>query len=85
MPGSTRAKGAVLDVVSRLAGLHAQLIAWAEQTLWAHVGDLECDAVQHALSEERSSVKAWAMRGTLHLLQPESSTSVWPWRRPTRC
>ena len=61
-------------MVSRIAGLHAQLTASAELTLWARVAGLEADAVSRALWEERALVKTWAMRGTLHLL-PSSELS----------
>ena len=59
---------AMLDVVNRIVGLHAQVMSSAELTLWARVDGLEPDAVQRALWEERTLVKTWAMRGTLHLL-----------------
>ena len=59
---------AMLDVVNRIIGLHAQVMSSAELTLWARVDGLEPDAVQRALWEERTLVKTWAMRGTLHLL-----------------
>ena len=65
-----------LSVVGRIAGLHAQLTASAELTLWARVGGLERDAVSRALWEERSLVKTWAMRGTLHLL-PAEELGLW--------
>jgi hypothetical protein len=48
----------------------------AELTLWARVEDLEPDAIQKALWEERSLVKTWAMRGTLHLL-PAAELPRW--------
>jgi Winged helix DNA-binding domain len=60
--------GDMLAVVARIAGLHAQVLSSAELTLWARVDDLAPDAVRRALWEERSLVKTWAMRGTLHLL-----------------
>jgi hypothetical protein len=59
---------AMLDVVNRIVGLHAQVMSSAELTLWARVDGLEPDDVQRALWEERTLVKTWAMRGTLHLL-----------------
>jgi hypothetical protein len=65
-----------LEVVSRVCGLHAQVMSSAELTLWARVDDLEPDAVQKALWEERSLVKTWAMRGTLHLL-PATELPMW--------
>ena len=65
-----------LGVVQRICGLHAQVMSSAELTLWARVEDLEPDAVRTALWEERSLVKTWAMRGTLHLL-PAAELPRW--------
>jgi Winged helix DNA-binding domain len=48
----------------------------AELTLWARVDGLEPEAVASALWEERSLVKTWAMRGTLHLL-PAAELGLW--------
>jgi hypothetical protein len=69
-------RGEALGVVRKICGLHAQVMSSAELTLWARVEDLEPDAVQKALWEERSLVKTWAMRGTLHLL-PASELPIW--------
>jgi len=66
----------MLAVASRLCGLHAQLMSSAELTLWARVEDLDRRAVQRALWEDRTLVKTWAMRGTLHLL-PASELPLW--------
>jgi hypothetical protein len=63
-------------VVSHVCGLHAQVMSSAELTLWARVDDLEPDTVQKGLWEERSLVKTWAMRGTLHLL-PAAELPIW--------
>ncbi|HEX2192652.1 MAG TPA: winged helix DNA-binding domain-containing protein [Acidimicrobiales bacterium] len=68
--------GAMLDVAARLAGVHAQVLSSAELTLWARVDRLAPDAVARALRDDRSLVKTWAMRGTLHLL-PSSEYPVW--------
>ena len=68
--------GRVLAVASRLCGLHAQLMSSAELTVWARVEDLDRRAVQRALWEDRTLVKTWAMRGTLHLL-PSDEFSLW--------
>ncbi len=65
-----------LEVTSRLCGLHAQLMSSAELTLWARVEDLEPEAVAQALWEDRTLVKTWAMRGTLHLL-PAAEYALW--------
>jgi uncharacterized protein YcaQ len=66
----------LVAVASRLCGVHAQLMSSAELTLWARVEGLEPDAVARALWEERSLVKTWAMRGTLHLL-PAAELGLW--------
>ena len=65
-----------LAVVSDLCGLHAQLLSSAELTLWARVEDLEPEAVRTMLWEQRTLVKQWAMRGTLHLL-PSAELGLW--------
>jgi hypothetical protein len=57
-----------LDVVSDIAGLHAQVASCAELTLWARVDDLKPGDVDALLWKRRRLVKTWAMRGTLHLL-----------------
>jgi uncharacterized protein YcaQ len=63
-------------VAAELGGLQAQVMSSAELALWARVENLEPEAVQHALWEERSLVKTWAMRGTLHLL-PAAEFELW--------
>jgi hypothetical protein len=60
-----------LEVVTEIAGLHAQVMSCAELTLWARVEDLDPAFVSRALWEERTLVKTWAMRGTLHLLRAD--------------
>ncbi|MBW4720016.1 winged helix DNA-binding domain-containing protein [Saccharothrix obliqua] len=65
-----------LDVVSELCGLHAQLMSSAEATLHARVDGLDPDFVATALWEDRTLVKTWSMRGTLHLL-PSREYPLW--------
>jgi uncharacterized protein YcaQ len=65
-----------LDVVSRIAGLHAQVQSSAELTLLARVDGLEPETVKRALWTDRSLVRTWAMRGTLHLL-PAAELALW--------
>jgi Winged helix DNA-binding domain len=60
--------GSLVDVTRELCGVHAQLAASAELALWARVEGLRRDEVREALEQERTLVKTWAMRGTLHLL-----------------
>ena len=64
-------RGTMLEVVRALCGVHAQLASSAELSLWARVDGLERDEVRAALEDERTLVKTWAMRGTLHLVTPD--------------
>jgi hypothetical protein len=66
----------LVGVVERICGLHAQVMSSAELTAWARVEDLAPDAVSKALWKQRSLVKLWAMRGTLHLL-PARELGLW--------
>ncbi len=66
----------MLAIARRLCGLHAQVLSSAELTLWARVEHLKRGAVQRALWEDRSLIKTWAMRGTLHLL-PADELPLW--------
>ena len=70
------AAGSMLTVASRLCGLHAQVMSSAELTVWARVENLDRRAVQRALWDDRTLVKTWAMRGTLHLL-PADELPLW--------
>lgn len=66
----------LLDVVARIAGSHAQVRSSAELTLWARIDGLASDAVERAVWRDRTLVKTWTMRGTLHLL-PSSELGLW--------
>jgi hypothetical protein len=67
---------AMLDVISDVCGLHAQMMSSAELALWARVESLHRKDVETALWERRSLVKTWAMRGTLHVL-PATEYPTW--------
>ena len=66
----------MLPIASRLCGLHAQVMSSAELTVWARAEKLGRQDVQRAVWDERSLVKTWAMRGTLHLL-PAAELPLW--------
>ncbi len=68
--------GSTLAIASRLCGLHAQVLSAAELCVWARVEGLRPGDVRRALWEERTLVKTWAMRGTLHLL-PAAELPMW--------
>ncbi|HEX8996388.1 MAG TPA: winged helix DNA-binding domain-containing protein [Ktedonobacterales bacterium] len=62
------ARGDLLAVASRTCGLHAQIMSAAELAPWARIDGLDSGDVRAALWQERTLVKTWAMRWTLHLL-----------------
>jgi winged helix DNA-binding protein len=70
------AAGDMLRVASQLCGLHAQVLSSAALMVWARVEALDQGAVQRALWADRTLVKTWAMRGTLHLL-PTDDLPLW--------
>jgi len=57
-----------VEVASRLYGIHAQVMSAAELALGARTEGITPQDVQAALWQDRTLVKTWAMRGTLHLL-----------------
>jgi hypothetical protein len=57
-----------LKAVTHTGGIQAQVMSAAELALGARVDGLSPDDVQSALWQERTLVKTWAMRGTLHLI-----------------
>ena len=74
--GDRAPAGSMLAIAGQLCGLHAQVMSSAELTVWARVEGLERGAVQRALWQERTLVKTWAQRGTLHLL-PAQDLRLW--------
>jgi hypothetical protein len=60
-----------LQAVSRTGGIQAQVFSAAELALWARVHKLARPDIQAALWQERTLIKTWAMRGTLHLLSAD--------------
>jgi len=61
-------RGAFLDVVRDHVGIQAQVMSSAELALGIRVDGLARADVGRALWDERTLVKTWAMRGTLHLV-----------------
>lgn len=61
-------KTKLLPVASALCGLHAQLASSPELALRARIDPLAPGAVQRALEEERSLIRTWTIRDTLHLI-----------------
>ena len=57
----------LVEVVGAVCGVHAQVQASAELQLAARVDGIVQADVRSALWQERALVKAWTVRGTLHL------------------
>lgn len=70
------AAGDPAEVAGRLCGLHAQVMGSAELSVLARVEQPPRTAVADALWRDRSLVKMWAARGTLHLL-PAAELGTW--------
>ena len=66
----------LVDVVRGMVGIHAQVASSGELQLAVRIDGLRRADVQDALATERSLVKAWSMRGTLHLLVPEDLARI---------
>jgi len=61
----------LVDVVRDHVGIQAQVMSSAELSLRARVTSVRRPDVGAALWDERTLVKTWAMRGTIHLLAAE--------------
>lgn len=58
----------LVPVVADMCGAHAQIMSSVPLALAARVSRLKQSRVDAALQGQRSLVKTWAMRGTLHVL-----------------
>jgi hypothetical protein len=68
----------VVDLVSHLTGVQAQVLPAASLALRARRSGLTAAAVDRARTRYRSIVLCWAMRGTLHLLAAEDHAWLMP-------
>jgi hypothetical protein len=66
----------LLEVVHDVGGVHAQVQASAELQLATRVSGITQQDVRDALWERRELVKAWTLRGTLHL-HPAHDLPLW--------
>src|SRR2546423_1336329 len=66
----------LVEITSAVGGVHAQIQASAELQLGARVADVTHADIRAALWERRVLVKAWTLRGTLHL-HPAEELAVW--------
>src|SRR5213596_350810 len=66
----------LVDVARELGGVHAQVQISAELQLGARLDGIKQADVREALWSRRSLVKAWTLRGTLHL-HPADELPLW--------
>jgi hypothetical protein len=66
----------LVEVAHDIGGVHAQVQASAELQLASRVDGIAQAGVREALWERRLLVKAWTLRGTLHL-HPAGELAVW--------
>lgn len=73
---ASRAPASDLVQVARdMGGAQAQVLSAAEMSLWARTRGLHAADVETALWEDRTLVRVWCMRGTVHLV-PSRDFSV---------
>ena len=72
----TRRSSSLVDVARQVCGIHAQVQASAELQLAARVDGIRQQDVRDALWRDRTLVKAWTLRGTLHL-HPADELALW--------
>jgi hypothetical protein len=72
----TERSSSLVDVVRQVGGIHAQVQASAELQLAARVDGITQQDVRDALWRDRTLVKAWTLRGTLHL-HPADELPLW--------
>lgn len=65
-------KSQLIRVVEDICGLHAQVPKTPYFSLWARVEDFENALLDKALYEDKTLVKVWCMRGTLHIIPSKS-------------
>jgi DNA glycosylase AlkZ-like len=71
------AQGAqIADIVAAMCGAHAQVLSAAELSIGLRVGGITRADVREALWTERSLVKTFGPRGTVHLL-PAQDLPMW--------
>lgn len=61
-------RGLALDVVDKILGLNAQGAINVQLSLWNRVADLETGFIPKALHVDKSLVKTWIMRNTVHVI-----------------
>ena len=79
----TERSSSLVDVVRQTGGIHAQVQASAELQLAARVEGITQQDLRDAMWRDRTLVKAWTLRGTLHL-HPADELPLWVAARSQR-
>jgi Winged helix DNA-binding domain len=66
----------LVTTASRLCGVHAQVMSGAAQIVGVRTSSFTTPDLDDALWQQRTLVKTWGMRGTLHLF-PAAELPVW--------
>jgi hypothetical protein len=66
----------LVDVVSAVCGIHAQIMPAGELSIAARVEEADRTAVRGELWERRTLVKTYGLRGTVHVI-PADELSLW--------
>ncbi|MFE4171518.1 winged helix DNA-binding domain-containing protein [Streptomyces sp. NPDC056909] len=84
-----RSKGDASEIVSRLCGVQAQVWSAGELAVALRQSTPDRDSVDRGVAD-RTLMKTWAMRGTLHLLRPSEAgaylslmASTGSWLKPS--
>lgn len=64
-------KSNLVKVVDDVCGLHAQAVLTPYLSLWNRVESFENGLLDKALYEDKTLVRVWCMRGTLHIIPSE--------------
>jgi uncharacterized protein YcaQ len=64
-------KNQLVGVVDDVCGLHAQAPTTPYFSLWSRVEDFQNSLLDQALFKDKTLVKTWFMRGTLHVIPSE--------------
>lgn len=64
-------KNDTVKVVDDVCGLHAQASSTPYLSLWNRVEDFDNELLDKALYRDKTLVKTWCMRGTLHVIPSE--------------
>ncbi|HET6753010.1 MAG TPA: crosslink repair DNA glycosylase YcaQ family protein, partial [Jiangellaceae bacterium] len=66
----------LVTTASRLCGVHAQVMSGAAQIVGVRTSSFTTPDLDDALWQQRTLVKTWGMRGTLHLF-PAAELPLW--------